>query len=142
VAEPAPAPPAQPSPAPETATPTQTHRIQSGETLSHLARRYGITVGDIERANPGLNARRIQVGQVVRIPTAGGTSAATPATPQAAPAQDPPAATPAARSHTIRSGDTLDGISKQYGTTVSALQQANPGLNARRLIPGNTIRIP
>lgn len=54
-----------------------------------------------------------------------------------------PAPEPArARSHTIRSGDTLDGIAKKYGTTVRALQQANPGLNARRLIPGRTVKLP
>jgi LysM repeat protein len=40
------------------------------------------------------------------------------------------------RTHTIRSGDTLDGIARQHGTTVAALQRANPGLNPRRLIPG------
>ena len=149
-AAPAPAPaPAQPA-ATQPAT-TQTHRIRNGETLSHLARQYGVTVGDIERANPGLNARRIQVGQSIRIPTSGPQGAAAPATPPAT--STPPAASPtpppapstqppAARTHTIRSGDTLDGISKQYGTTVNALQQANPGLNPRRLIPGRTIRIP
>lgn len=149
-ATPAPA-PAQPTPGEEPAA-TQTHRIRSGETLSHLARQYGVTVGDIERANPGLNARRIQVGQTVRIPTAGSPPAGTPPTTPPATTQ-PPATTPAtppapaaeptaAKTHTIRSGDTLDGISKQYGTTVSALQQANPGLNPRRLIPGKTIKIP
>lgn len=147
-AAPAPA-PAQPA-ATEPAT-TQTHRIRKGETLSHLARKYGVTVGDIERANPGLNARRIQLGQTIRIPTSGPQAAATPSTPPATgtqpaarPATPPAPSTPpaAAKSHTIRSGDTLEGISKKYGTTVSALQQANPGLNPRRLIPGRTIRIP
>jgi D-alanyl-D-alanine carboxypeptidase/D-alanyl-D-alanine-endopeptidase (penicillin-binding protein 4) len=142
---------AAPAPAPQPSTQpaaTQTHRIRTGETLSHLARQYSVTVADIERANPGLDPRRIHVGQMVTIPTAGlppSPPMSTAPAPAAPSAQDPPSAAAeptAARTHTIRSGDTLDGISKQYGTTVSALQQANPDLNPRRLIPGRTIRIP
>ena len=145
----APAPvPAQPSqPAEQPAT--RTHRIRSGETLSHVARQYGVTVADIERANPGLNARRIQVGQSIRVPGAGDAAAQQPAASQQTPAppgaatQTPAAAQPAvARTHTIRSGDTLDGIARRYGTSVSALQQANPNLDPRRLIPGRSVRIP
>ena len=49
---------------------------------------------------------------------------------------------PAARSYTIRSGDTLDRIARVNGTTVKRLQAANPGLNPRRLIPGKRIKLP
>ena len=54
----------------------------------------------------------------------------------------PPAEPPAPRTHVIRSGDTLDGIAREYNTTVAALRQANPGLNPRRLIPGREVRLP
>jgi LysM repeat protein len=143
----APAPVPMPSPA-EPAN-TRTHTIRSGQTLSHVAVEYGVSVADIERANPGLDARRIQVGQRLRVPVSG--AAAPSAAPETAEPETPPATTPgtqqsepapSARTHTIRSGDTLEAISKQYGTTVSALQQANPGLNASRLIPGRTVQIP
>jgi LysM repeat protein len=122
--------------------PGRTHRVGNGQTLSHIARDYGVTVAELERANPGLDPRRIRVGQTIRIP---GGSAAAPAAPAAA--ETPvaqPAAEPAttAQTHTVRSGDTLDAISRRYGTTVAALQRANPGLNARRLMPGQTIRLP
>lgn len=53
-----------------------------------------------------------------------------------APAPDTP------REHTIRPGDTLDGIGKKYGVSVSALREANPGINPRRLIPGRSVRVP
>jgi D-alanyl-D-alanine carboxypeptidase/D-alanyl-D-alanine-endopeptidase (penicillin-binding protein 4) len=62
------------------------------------------------------------------------------ARPAPAPAPAQPAA--AARTHTIRSGETLDAISKKYGVTVRALQAANPGLNPRRLMPGKTVKLP
>jgi LysM repeat protein len=47
-----------------------------------------------------------------------------------------------ARSYTVRKGDTLDRIARTQGTTVKALQAANPGLNPRRLMPGKKIRLP
>ncbi len=47
----------------------------------------------------------------------------------------------AARSYTIRPGDTLDGIARANSTTVKALQRANPGLNPRRLMPGKKIKL-
>lgn len=71
--------------------------------------------------------------------TAAVTSAPAPPTPAAEPVPTPPA-TP--RVHVIRSGDTLDGIARSYGTTVAALREANPGLNPRRLIPGREVRLP
>jgi serine-type D-Ala-D-Ala carboxypeptidase/endopeptidase (penicillin-binding protein 4) len=51
-------------------------------------------------------------------------------------------AEPGPRSHVIRPGDTLDGIARQHGTTVATLQRLNPGLDARRLVPGRSVRLP
>lgn len=48
----------------------------------------------------------------------------------------------APRSHTIRSGDTLEGIARQHGVTVAGLRAANPGVRDRRLIPGRTLDLP
>jgi LysM repeat protein len=84
--EPETAPPATPS----TSSPARTHTIRSGETLSHLARQYSVSVAEIERANPGLDARRIRVGQTIRIPGNGATDTTATRTPSATPV---PAAT-------------------------------------------------
>lgn len=43
----------------------------------------------------------------------------------------------------IRYGDTLSGIARRYGTSVSALMQANPSIQSARLIhAGKTLSIP
>ena len=43
--------------------------------------------------------------------------------------------------HTVVKGDTLWGLSKRYGTTVEAIQQAN-GLTSHTIRDGQTLQIP
>lgn len=70
------------------------------------------------------------------------TQAAAAPEPPTRAAPEPAAAPDAPRTHTIRPGDTLEGIGKRYGVSVSALREANPGLDPRRLIPGREVRLP
>jgi len=44
------------------------HRVRSGENLSVIARRYGITLEELTEANPGVSRRPLQVDQVLDIP--------------------------------------------------------------------------
>ena len=44
------------------------YRVQSGDTLVAIARRYRISLESLQAANPGVDPRRMQVGQSVRIP--------------------------------------------------------------------------
>jgi LysM repeat protein len=44
------------------------HRIKPGDTLSKLADLYGLSLDDILDANPGIDPRRLQVGQPIRLP--------------------------------------------------------------------------
>jgi serine-type D-Ala-D-Ala carboxypeptidase/endopeptidase (penicillin-binding protein 4) len=69
-ARPAAAPPVpSASPAPPAVAPaTRTHRVARGETLDGIARRYGTTVADLQRLNPGVQPRRLQIGQTLRVP--------------------------------------------------------------------------
>ena len=46
------------------------------------------------------------------------------------------------RTHIIVSGDTPAGIARRYNVKLSALQSANPTMDARRLRPGQTLVIP
>ena len=69
--------PAQPTaqpeaqPAPKTEQPTapagETYTIKAGDTLYSIARRYGTTVDEITRLNPGLKATELKIGTQIRI---------------------------------------------------------------------------
>lgn len=66
-------PTAQPKaqPAPKTEQPTapagETYTIKAGDTLYSIARRYGTTVDEITRLNPGLKATELKIGTQIRI---------------------------------------------------------------------------
>jgi LysM repeat protein len=107
-----------------------TYRVRSGDTVSHIAQRLGVTQAAILAAN-GLDARGfIREGQVLVVPgAASGTRGA---------------AAPAATSstYTVRSGDTLGHIAQRTGTTVAALTAAN-GLDSRGFIrEGQRLSVP
>jgi len=46
------------------------------------------------------------------------------------------------RTHTVAPGETLAGIARKYGVSLSALQSANPGISPRKLKAGQTLNIP
>lgn len=48
------------------------HRVADGETLSHIAVRYGIRVADLREANPSVRPRYLRVGTVLTVPVAPG----------------------------------------------------------------------
>ena len=66
-----PAPAVQPKPRPASpkpaSKPTIRHTVVKGDTLYSLGRRYGTSVGAIQRAN-GISGTTIRIGQKLRIP--------------------------------------------------------------------------
>jgi len=61
---------------------------------------------------------------------------------QQQPQTAPRAAKPAQKTYTIKQGDMPSTIAKRNGVSVNALMAANPGLDAKRLKPGQTINLP
>ena len=52
----------------ETTQKPQFHAIRAGENLYRISLRYGVDLDSLFAANPGIDARRLRVGQQVRIP--------------------------------------------------------------------------
>jgi LysM repeat protein len=111
-----------------------------------LAARFaGGQVGGNLRVSPEPSAPA-----AVASPTEGlGPSSASPSlpatsTPSPAPAKtSKPTAKPAStRRYTVRSGDTLGGIARRFGTTVAVLKKLNGISDTSRIRPGRVLRIP
>jgi LysM repeat protein len=117
-----------------TAAAPSTYRVASGDTVSSIAGRYGLSTASVLAMN-GLGWKStIFPGQVLKL--VGGAVAAAPA---AAPA---PAPAPSAGRYTIVKGDTVSRIASRFGITTQAVLTAN-GLSASSIIyPGQTLAIP
>jgi len=46
----------------------RTHTIKTGDTLTSIASRYGVKLEALTSVNPGLDPRRMRVGQVINVP--------------------------------------------------------------------------
>jgi LysM repeat protein len=68
-----------------------------------------------------------------------------PTTPVIPPVTPPPVVPPAAepgREHVVAKGDSFYTLAKKYNTTIKAISDANPGVDSRRLKPGQKLNIP
>lgn len=124
------------------------HQVRRGETLSSIARRYGLDVETLRAAN-GLRGSTIHAGDWLLVPARGQAAAAMASVDAARESGAPAQASEAAASieprvHVVRAGDTLWGIARRYGVSVPELTAANDmtpqtslGVGARLEIPGS-----
>lgn len=100
-----------------------TYVVQSGDTLSGIASKFGTTYQHLANINGISDPNKIYPGQTLKI--SGGSA---------------PAA-PSKQYYTIKSGDNLSSIAARYGTTVSQLCAWNGISNPNLIYAGTTIRV-
>lgn len=104
-------------------TPSATqYTVKSGDTLSGIAAKYGTTYQVLAQINGIADPNKINVGQVLTIPTTGATATT-------------------GKVYTVQRGDTLSGIAAKFGTTYVALAQRNGISNPNLIYVGQQIRI-
>ena len=111
------------------------HRVASGETLSHIARDYGVTVEDLRAANPRIQPRRMQVGQRVVVPKA-------PSAREAL--RDGSGAVVGEEEllfYRVRAGDTLSAIAARHEVRVGDLLKWNDLTRNAIIRPGDEVKI-
>ena len=110
------------------------HAVKKGETLSVIAKKYGVGVAEITQANNISVKKTLSVGQALMIPLSG-TVGAVPASAQPTARSVSTISTAKGSSYTVRSGDTLSRIASQFGTTVDQLKAWN-NLSSTRINVG------
>ncbi|MEE3327235.1 MAG: LysM peptidoglycan-binding domain-containing protein, partial [Myxococcota bacterium] len=109
-------------------TPDTYHRVERGETLSHIAARYGVRISELQSLNNLRNRHHIRSGQKLRLP---GSTTPSPTMILAADGR-----------YTIQRGDTLEKIGRHFGVSESQLIASNSIRNRHRIQAGQVLRIP
>ena len=111
------------------------YKVKDGDTLSHIASRYGTTVKNLVALNslPG-NGNAIYAGEVLKVPgKGGGTTAARQTTNRSQLGRI---------TYVVKPGDTVSEIAKRYRCSQANLLAAN-GLRAgSRIYAGKPLQIP
>ena len=107
---------------PTVTTSSGSHRVKSGETLSDIAYRYGVSVGTLMRMNGIRNPDNLQVGQRLQVLS--------------------PTVTTSSGSHRVKSGETLSTIASRYQVRSRDLVALNNLRNANHINVDQTLRLP
>lgn len=111
----------------QTSKQTIKHMVKKGETLSSIARKHHTTITKLRDVNGLKKGDVIKYGKVLKVPTNAYVvqKKSTPTT-----------------KYVIKKGDTLSGIARKHGTTVTKLRKAN-GLQKNSVIKiGKVLKVP
>ena len=110
------------------------HTVSPGETLSHIARNYRVSLDELRAANPEVEPTRMQVGTRLVVPRVRAAGEVQPA--------EAGAARRGELVYTVKRGDSLWLIGRLHGLEPERLRAYN-GLAAGAVLrPGDKIRIP
>lgn len=116
---------------------TTTYKVQSGDTLSQIANKFGTTVRELKATN-GKNSDIIQIGEELIVPGAASTAMGATSS-QPAPSVVSPVSSGA--THTVQSGEYPGAIAQKYGMSVKELLQLNGISDPRKLQVGQVLKL-
>jgi len=138
---PAPMPPSpMPAPAPCNGT---THTIVKGDTLYMIAKRYGVKLDALMKANPHMDPYNLKVGDTICVPmpaendgnNSGNGGSGSPGKPSMPDCYG-------GKAYATQRGDTLTRILERFGLTYGQLMAANPDIDFEGSLENLTLCIP
>lgn len=100
----------------------ENYTVKAGDTLYGISNQFGVSVTELAELN-GIKGSNLAIGQILKIPSSSGTNPNN------------------MFMYTVKSGDTLYGIARKFGTTVEEIMNLNY-FKDTNIKPGDVIRIP
>jgi N-acetylmuramoyl-L-alanine amidase len=97
-------------------------RVDPGDTLSGIARQFGVDLGALIAENGITEPDRIFPGMILNLPAA-------------------PPPPPTYNQCIVDPGDTLSGIAAQFGISLDRIIAVNPGINPDLIYPGQVLNL-
>ena len=105
-----------------------TYVVQSGDTLSGIAARFGTTVQELVQLNDISNPNLLYIGEVLKLPVSNSVKSGASSNQYQT-------------TYVVKSGNTLSGIAARFGTTVQYLARINGISNPNLIYPGQILKI-
>ena len=107
-----------------------THRVRRGETISQIARKYGVCPKELMRVNRVRTARSLQINQELQLPLTGmgrggNIPASASSTASLAASNNDHSESAAGHVYKVKKGDTLYDIARAYKVKIADLQRWN-----------------
>ena len=116
---------------------TATYTVRPGDTLSHIAARYKVSVSTLQSANGLGRSSLIHPGQVLKLSGKSSSSSASSSSGSSSSSSRPASAA----SYTVQRGDTLSHIAARHKVSLNTLLSAN-GLSRTSVIhPGQVLKL-
>jgi len=98
--------------------------VRAGDTFYSIAMKYGVTVAELMKANPGVDPNNLRIGQILCIPKG-----------------DMPKPCPGGTMYVVKSTDSLSSILVRFNISIMDLEAGNPGIDVDRLRVGQELCI-
>lgn len=114
------------------------HKVVSGESLSRIAKKYKVSVADLENWNQ-LKAAELKAGQEILVSAPAGSESIM--TPKPAEAKNEKPAPAESHPHKVEKGETLSSIAQKAGTTIAEIKKLNQ-LKNNQVRLGQVLQLP